>query len=92
MDAPRPPRLGTQGLEQKMAYYNVPTTGAATRRQALREFARRESPATRQKLTSDEFRNLQDDLEGLCYQGNGGATVYIRWADLTNADVNLIVK
>jgi len=75
-----------------MAYYNVPTTGAATQAEALREFARRNTPEGRTKLTRDELEALQGRLEGVCYEGDGGSTVYLAWADLDRADLALIVK
>lgn len=73
-----------------MAFYNVPTPGAATKTEALREFARRNTPEGRDKLTEAQFERIQERLQGVCYQGDGGHEVYLTWAELSAADLSII--
>jgi hypothetical protein len=76
-----------------MSFYNVPTSGAATQKQAMAEFARRNTPTgvKRNKLTRDELDLLQQEYDGLCYQGDFGKTVHVRWEEFTEADWNVVV-
>lgn len=79
-----------------MAYYNIPTTGATTREDALREFARRNTPegGYRVKLTQRELENMKSrlNLEGVCYQSGHGVEVYLNWDEMTEADMALITQ
>lgn len=77
-----------------MGFYNVPSEGALTREEALRKFARRNTPerGNRVRFTEAEFERVKKWVEGICYQGDYGSEIFISWDEMTATDLNLILE
>ena len=56
-------------------YYNVPSDGAINAKQAY-EIARK-----RWDLQVQQNRDESENA-GICFQGDGGETVYLKWSEL----------
>jgi hypothetical protein len=60
------------------AYFNVPSSYAMTRNQAVKEAKGRNHSAS--------------DLDGICWQGEHGSYEYLRYSEMTESERKILAK